>query len=35
MKVVGEAAGAEELVKVAQLHNPDVVITDLVMPGNG
>jgi DNA-binding NarL/FixJ family response regulator len=35
MEVVGEAASAEELVEVAQLHNPDVVVTDLVMPGNG
>ena len=35
MKVIGEAASAEELVEVTQLHNPDVVVTDLVMPGNG
>jgi DNA-binding NarL/FixJ family response regulator len=35
MEVIGEAASAEELVEVTQLHNPDVVVTDLVMPGNG
>lgn len=35
MEVVARAATAEELIKAAQLHHPDVIITDLVMPGNG
>jgi DNA-binding NarL/FixJ family response regulator len=35
MHVVGKAANAFELVEAAQLHQPDVVITDLVMPGEG
>jgi DNA-binding NarL/FixJ family response regulator len=35
MVVVGKAADAEELVRVAQYHEPDVIVTDLVMPGEG
>ena len=35
MDVVGRAANAWELVEVAQLNQPDVIITDLVMPGEG
>ena len=35
MEVVGRAANADELVEAAKVHNPDVIITDLVMPGNG
>jgi len=33
--LIARAATAEELIKAAQLHHPDMVITDLVMPGNG
>lgn len=35
MKVVAEASNAEELVTAAELHSPDVIVTDLVMPGSG
>jgi len=35
MEVVAGAANAQELVELVQLHDPDVVVTDLVMPGNG
>src|SRR5690242_16876014 len=31
-EVVGTAADAEDLVRVARLHNPDVVVTDIQMP---
>lgn len=35
MAVVGQASNAADLVNAAQLYDPDVIITDLVMPGNG
>ena len=35
MEVVGKAATADELVEAAQLNHPDVIVTDLVMPGEG
>lgn len=31
-EVVGIAADAEDLVRAARLHNPDVVVTDIQMP---
>jgi DNA-binding NarL/FixJ family response regulator len=33
LRVVGEAAGAEEAVRLAAEHQPDVVLMDLSMPG--
>jgi NarL family two-component system response regulator LiaR len=33
--VVGEAASGEAAVEMAELHRPDVVVVDLVMPGLG
>ena len=35
IQVVGKAASADELVEAAQEHQPDVIVTDLVMPGEG
>jgi two-component system nitrate/nitrite response regulator NarL len=35
VRVVGEAADANEAVAVAEHTNPDVVLLDLVMPGGG
>jgi DNA-binding NarL/FixJ family response regulator len=35
MEVIAQAGDAAELVEIAQLHQADVIITDLVMPGNG
>ena len=35
VRVVGEAADADEAVAVAEGTNPDVVLLDLVMPGGG
>jgi len=35
MEVVARASTAEELVNASELHHPEVIITDLVMPGNG
>jgi NarL family two-component system response regulator LiaR len=33
MRVVGEAGDGAELLHLARLHHPDVILTDLVMPG--
>jgi DNA-binding NarL/FixJ family response regulator len=33
MVIVGEAAGGSEAVKLADQHQPDVVLMDLIMPG--
>jgi NarL family two-component system response regulator LiaR len=33
MRVVGEAGDGAELLRLARQHNPDVILTDLVMPG--
>ena len=35
VRVVGEAADADEAVAIAEGTNPDVVLLDLVMPGGG
>lgn len=35
VSVVGEAASGEEVVELAGLHRPDVVLLDLSMPGRG
>jgi DNA-binding NarL/FixJ family response regulator len=35
MRVVAEAANAEEAVRVARLHNPDVCVVSVELPGNG
>jgi len=35
MDVVAKVGNAQELIEAAQLLHPDVIITDLVMPGNG
>ena len=35
VRVVGEAADADEAVRVAEGTNPDVVLLDLAMPGGG
>jgi NarL family two-component system response regulator LiaR len=33
MRVVGEAGDGAEMLRLARLHHPDVILTDLVMPG--
>ena len=33
IRVVGEATGMEEALKLAELHSPDVVLMDIKMPG--
>lgn len=33
LRVVGEAADGAEVVRLARLHEPDVILLDLVMPG--
>jgi len=33
IEVVAEACNGKELIELSSVHNPDVVITDLVMPG--
>ncbi len=35
MKVIGEAATGEELIELVQLHRPELVLTDIQMPGIG
>lgn len=35
MEVVGEAADAYQLLEIVRRREPDVVITDLIMPGDG
>jgi len=35
MEVVGEAADAHQLIEIVRQCEPDVVITDLIMPGDG
>lgn len=34
-EVVGEGASAEDAVRIATQHNPDIVLLDLSMPGSG
>lgn len=35
MEVVGEAANADQLIEIARQREPDVIVTDLIMPGDG